>query len=222
MIIIIFNDYNMNEKYINLINTLTENNYQCIIDKKQNLETIPIGIGDILFKLVNLQENIISKPIYINLDLFQSGKYKSNKTSQSLVWFDNPYNNFIFRINLLNDIIENSIYFEKKDFIFVITSFNAVILDKINIIFNYKLIKKFNLSIDDAFYTNTNLNEKIINFIKVPFIIFHTKLRLSQNYDYNKIKLDLYIFFSELKIQKYNIILLGEQKFKPTLESDYI
>ena len=82
--------------------------------------------------MINLQENLVSKPVYINLDLFQSGYFKLNKISIPQVWFDNPYNNFIFRINLLNDIIENSIYFEKKDFIFVITNNDAVDITTIN------------------------------------------------------------------------------------------
>jgi hypothetical protein len=208
------------ESYKNLIDILVQNDYQYIIDEKQNIECIAVGIGDILFRLVNLQNNLVSKPVYINLDIFQSGLYKNNQNSESNIWFENPYNNFIFRINLLNDIIENSIFFKKKDFIFVITSLNALLLSKTNTTFNYRILQSFNLSLNPSFYNNT-LNETILNFIKKPFIVFHTKLRLNNDYNYNIIKEHLNMFFSGLKIHKYNIILLGEQKFKPTLESAY-
>ena len=217
------------ELYNNLIGVLNKNNYQYIVDydNKSNIIYIAVGIGDILFKLVNLQEDLVSKPIYINLDIFQSGYFKYNKLSEPKLWFNNPYNNFIFRINLLNDIVENSIYFEKKDFIFVINN-TEVTINNISTEFNYKKIKKFNLSVNDKFYTNNilinsvqYLKDTIQRFVKTPFIIFHSKLRLSPNYDCKQIKEHLHMFFSGLKIKKYNIILLGEQKIKPTLETDY-
>jgi hypothetical protein len=197
--------------YEQLINILDKNDYKYIIDTNDNIECIAIGIGDILFKLVNLQENLVSKPIYIYLNIFLNGMVNTT------IWFDNPYNNFIFRINLLNDIIKNSLFCEKKDFIFVI-SYSEIKISKLNITFNYRLIKNYNLSVDNAFYKNNTLNETIQNFIKDPFIIFHTKIRLNNNYDYAKIKKHLNMFFSGLKINKYNIIFLGEQKFKPTGE----
>lgn len=204
--------------YDNLVDILNKHNYSYIIDNQQNIQYIAVGIGDILFKLVNLQENLVSKPVYINLDIFQSGLYKNSENSESNVWFDKPYNNFIFRINLLNDIIENSIFFEKKDFIFIITSLNAAVLSKINTTFNYRKLQSFNLSLNPSFYKNNTLNETIQKFIKDPFIIFHTKLRLNYDYNYNEIKNHLNMFFSGLKIKKFNIILLGEQKFKPNNE----
>lgn len=199
------------ESYKNLINILAQNDYQYIIDNENNKQCIAIGIGDILFKLVNLQENLVSIPVYINLNIFLNGIINTG------IWFEDPFNHFIFRINLLNDIIKHSMYFKKTDFIFSITSSN-IDIQKLNITFNYRKIKHFSLSVDSTFYTINTLNERIQNFIKEPFIIFHTKLRLNNNYNYNKIKNNLNIFFSGLKIKKFNIILLGEQKFKPTSE----
>jgi len=207
----------MNNKILDL---LKNNNYKYIIDEKYTIECIAVGIGDILFKLLNLQENLIRKPVYINLDLFQSGNFKDKIDSEIKVLFDNPYNNFIFRINLLNDIIKNNIFLKKEDFIFVITNFNAMILSKTNTEFNYRKIKRYNLSINNEFYRNNTIDDNIQKFTKSPFIIFHTKLRLNKKYDYNTIKKNLNVFFSGLKIDKYNIILLGEQKFKNTFESN--
>jgi hypothetical protein len=204
--------------YDTLINILNKNGYKYINNNENNIDFIAVGIGDILFKLVNLQENLISKPVYINLDLFQSGCFKDDENSDLIIWFDKPYNNFIFRINMLNDIIKNNDFILNNDFIFVIN--NSSILNKINTTFNYNIIKKYNLLMNNEFYMNNTLNETIQKFIKEPFIIFHTKLRLNHDYDYNEIKTHLNMFFSGLKIKKYNIILLGEQKFKSTLESD--
>lgn len=198
--------------YEKLINVLNENNYQYIIDKKNMLNYTAIGIGDLLFRIINIQENLINKPIYINLNLFMNG------IINTAVLFHAPFNNFIFKINLLNDIINNNKFITKNDFIFVITSENCNI-NKMKGDLKYKLIKNFNLLTDNAFYNNNTLNERIQNFIKDPFIIFHTKLRLNKNYDCNKIKEHLDIFFSGFKIKKFNIILLGEQKFKSNLES---
>ena len=208
------------QSYSELTSFLNTNGYKYIIDKEYNIECIAIGIGDILFKLLNLQENLVTKPVFINLDIFQSGYYKNNNNSEKNVWLDNPYNNFIFRIELLNDIIKNSSYFEKKDFIFVITDFNAIILSKTNTEFNFTKIINYKLLVNDNFYTNNTINNSIQQFIQQPFIIFHTKLRLNKNYNYDTIKTQLNMFFSGLKVNKFNIILLGEQKFKNNTESN--
>jgi hypothetical protein len=194
-----------------LTDILSINNYKYIYDKNNNLNYTAIGIGDILFRIINIQENLVNKPIYINLNLFMNGMINTE------VWIDLPFNNFIFKINLLNDIIKHNKLISKDYFIFVITSKNCDI-NKIDSNFHCNLIKNFNLSIDDSFYKNNTLDEKVQNFIKEPFIIFHTKLRLNNSYNYAKIKQHLNMFFSGLKIKKFNIILLGEQKFKQTGE----
>jgi hypothetical protein len=198
-----------------LTNVLSINNYKYICDENNNLCYTAIGIGDILFRIINIQENLINKPIYINLNVFMNGIIDSD------IWIDSPFNNFIFKINLLNDIIKHNKLISKDYFIFVITSENCNI-NKIDTNFHYNLIKNFNLSIDDSFYKNNTMDERVQNFIKDPFIIFHTKLRLNNNYDYNKIKKHLNTFFSGLKINNFNIILLGEQKFKQTGEGHNI
>jgi hypothetical protein len=195
-----------------LTNVLSINNYKYICDENNNLCYTAIGIGDILFRIINIQENLINKPIYINLNVFMNGIIDSD------IWIDSPFNNFIFKINLLNDIIKHNKLISKDYFIFVITSENCNI-NKIDTNFHYNLIKNFNLSIDDSFYKNNTMDERVQNFIKDPFIIFHTKLRLNQKYDCNQIKEDLNTFFSGLKINKFNIILLGEQKFKQNTEA---
>jgi hypothetical protein len=208
------------ELYNQLITILNNNGYKYIIDNDQYKECIAVGIGDILFRLVNMQENLVSKPVYINLDLFQSGYFKADHYSESQVWFNNPYNNFIFRINLLNDIIKYNSFLDKKDFIFVITKFNACILSKVNTNFNYRKIQNYRLLVSQYFYDNVIISDSIKEFISMPYIIFHTKLRLNPKFDYAKIRCNLGIFFSHLKIKKFNIILMGEKIFPQTTESN--
>lgn len=208
------------ELYRDLIDILNENNYKYVIDYECVKEYTAIGIGDILFKLINIQEELVSKPVYINLDVFQSGYGKPNYESESQVWFDNPYNNFIFRINLLNDIIKHSIFFSKKDFIFVITKFNAILLSNINTNFNYNKIQNYKLWLNNNFYNTNTIDNNITEFIKTPFIIFHTKLRLNNSYNYSQIKYNLRNFFAYLKVNSFNIIIMGEQDMPNTWEKN--
>jgi hypothetical protein len=209
------------ELYRDLINILNEHNYEYVIDYEGVKEYAAIGIGDILFKLINIQEELVSKPVYINLDVFQSGYCKPNYESESQVWFDNPYNHFIFRINLLNNIINHSIFFSKKDFIFVITKFNAILLSNINTNFNYNKIQNYKLLLNNNFYNTNTIDNNITEFIKTPFIIFHTKLRLNNSYNYSQIKYNLRIFFTHLKVNSFNIIIMGEQEMPNTWEQKF-
>lgn len=206
--------------YIPLINILNDNGYSYIIDNNDEQKYIAIGIGDILFKLLNIQENLASKPVYINLDIFQNGKFKLNDNSKLDIWFDNPQNNFIFRITLLNDMIKHNPFLNKKDFIFIISKFNACIMTRITNFLNYDKINNFKLLIDDNFYINNTISDNIKEFISTPYIIFHTKLRLNNNFNYNNIKKKLNNFFSQLKIKKFNIILIGEKIFPQTFEKN--
>ena len=206
------------ELYRDLIDILNENNYKYVIDYEGVKDHIAIGIGDILFKLLNIQEELVSKPVYINLDIFQSGYVKLNYENEPQVWFDNPYNNFIFRINLLNDIIKHSMFFSKKDFIFIITKFNADILSNINTNFNYNKIQNYKLWLNNNFYNTNTIDNNITEFIKTPFIIFHTKLRLNNSYNYSQIKYNLRNFFAYLKVNSFNIIIMGEQDMPNTWE----
>jgi hypothetical protein len=122
---------------------------------------------------------------------------------------------------MLNDICENSDFIKKDNIVFFSNKSLSLIEKVVDTNFNYRELKNFYLSVTPNFF-NYQFKEKIIDFIKDPFIIFHTKLRLNKNYNYNEIKTHLNIFFSNLKVNKFNIILLGEQKFEDTHESNIL
>jgi hypothetical protein len=204
----------------NLIKILEDNGYKYIYDENHSNYSMAVGIGDILFMLVNLQQYLISSPIYINLDIFITGLFRDNFESETKIWFDNLYNNFIFRIKMLNDIIDNNNKIKKNDIIFFTTKFNSGIISKIIINFNYRLIKNYSLELNASFFLYS-FNEAISNFIKDPFIIIHTKLRLNNKYNYSQIKYNLKNFFSQIKINKFNILIMGEQMMPVTYESNY-
>jgi hypothetical protein len=195
-----------------ILSLIKQNNFK-IITTPINLKYIANGIGDILFMLLNLQENLITKPLYINLNLYENGLVFDKGVK---VWFKNPFNALEFRINLLNDIIINNTFIKKTDIIFVLHK-NIIPMHHYNTNFNYTKIKHFSLNQNKIFYNN-ELSKNIQNFIQTPFVIFHTKLRLSEKYNYTKIKNMMSIFFSKLKIKNFNIILMGEKKFPSTIE----
>ena len=202
-------------QYNEIIDILNIHNYNYIYDINDNLVYTAIGIGDILFRLINIQEKLIDKPVYINLNMFLNGIINSK------IWLKNPFNNFMFKISLLNDIIKYNKLITKKDFVFIITNQECNV-NKMNTEFYFRKIKNYNLLIDCKFYIDNTIDDSIQKFIKEPFIIFHTKLRLNKDYDYNKIKKNLNIFFSGLKVHKFNIILLGEKSFEITQEGHNI
>jgi hypothetical protein len=190
---------------------LTKYGFQYMHDDEHSKLSIPVGIGDILFKLAFVQQQLKHKPLYINLDIFITGRIEMNK--QSLVWFDDVLNAFIFRIKLLSDICENNENIKKEDIIFFTTKYGIGLFEKMETNFNYSILKNFKLYINPNFF-NCSFDNKVINFIKDPFIIIHTKLRLNNNYNYQLIKYNLNNFFKHLYIKNFNIIIMGEKNFE--------
>lgn len=187
-------------------------------DFNNSFSSIPVGIGDLLFKLTYLQQGLIKKPVYINIDIFISGLLKFHEGDNPIIWFSEPYNNFIFRIKMLNDICENNNYICKNDIIFFSTN-NYSVLEKYTVNFNYRQLNEFVLKVNPNFFIDT-FEENIINFIKSPFIIIHTKLRLNSSYNYKKIKFNLKNFFTYLQINAFNVIIMGEKTFPTNYESN--
>nr|QBK88463.1 MAG: hypothetical protein LCMiAC01_01400 [Mimivirus LCMiAC01] len=172
-------------KYLNLINKYNITLYNKYVNTNK---VSTVGIGDVLLALIWLKNNIIDGPIFINLGM---SKY-----------FENPINAFEFRIQLINIIIkENKLNSNIIKYIYNKKYYRGI---DINLINN---IKNFKLKIPEVKFKNS-LNEKLNN---KKYIIFHTKCRFVQNYDYVNLIKKLSKFYLNYK-SKYKIILLGEKK----------
>ena len=158
----------------------------------ENINGYALGIGDIFFDILFIQEKLVKSPIIINLKYFVNDD-----------WYPKPINALEFRILLLKDILKNHNTLSINDIKFIYTenkNINMLDLQKIN---NIKL----------------NIKNDFLNYdIKYKdYIIFHTKLRFNRGYNYENIKNNIKVFCESYKT-KYNIILLGEQEFPNTIE----
>jgi hypothetical protein len=199
------NNYN---DYLNLLN---ENGFEYIITDNANTNFHGFGMGDLLFCIVSLENNLINSPITISINFFLNNytEFNSKKTRS---WNNDYYNSFIFRLKLINDICLNSDSIKKSDFIFIFNKNNIVYDTQFNLLINYRLIKNYQINIKNTFFDNINDSD---------FIVFHTKIRLNDKFDYQHIKNTLKILFSKLKITKSKkIYLLGEKIFLPSYEQN--
>ena len=149
------------------------------------------GIGDILFRLLSISNNLIDEPFYINLNYFKTMYYDTD-----------PIMQLEFRIKLIMDLLK----------------YNNISNDRVKFIFsnNYH-IKQF-LPYDKIIHFNLNLklddeSEKLDD----EYIIFHTKCRHLINEDYVLLKKNIKDFCKNNK-SKYKIIIMGERKFPYTEE----
>jgi hypothetical protein len=165
------NKYNINTQYLNIKCDAT-------------------GIGDILFRILVIKNNLITTPFYINLNYFTKPYYKMD-----------PINQLEFRIRLILDILKyNNIDNKRIQFVF---SDNYDISQEIP----YDLIENFNLDFEQY---NHNSEE---------YIIVHTKCRHSSQENYKILKENIKLFCKNNTF-KYKIIIMGERVFPHTEEVD--
>lgn len=179
------------------------------------------GIGDILFRLVCFNNNLINEPFYINLMYFTRPYYMTE-----------PINQLEFRFLLINDILKYNNM--KKDIIKFVFS-NCYDIDQ-NM--PYNLIENFNLKISHAGpprqlgtlgvtpYTSPTIitirdtvTDTVIDINSNEYIIFHTKCRHYNGEDYGFLKDSIKTFCKNNKL-KYKIIIMGERVFPHTEEVD--
>lgn len=173
------------EKMIELINS----NGLHISDKSFERSS-PLGLGDILFSFVLLNNNIIE---YININIATFLVYK------------NTINYFEFRVNLILDLCKyNNICKSKIIFYFAIEGYEYLAKENASL---YKYIKNFKL----------NLSDKDVDENTKKNINFHTKARVyTDKKNYNNYINTYSNFLSNLKISElYDINILGE-KYVPS------
>jgi len=171
-VIQICNKYNINTQHINIKCDAT-------------------GIGDILFRILSIKNDLITTPFYINLNYFTKPYYNMD-----------PINQLEFRIKLILDILNyNNINIQLIQFVF---SNNYDISQEIP----YHLIENYNLNFEHN-YDNS----------KEEYIIFHTKCRHNSQENYKILKENIKLFCKN-NIFKYKIIIMGERVFPHTEEVD--
>ena len=158
-----------------------------------------MGIGDLLWNILHLQNKIWDTPLYINIFYYTNTRY-----------YPQPTNALIFRLELLSDILDNHYSLDKSNVIFYIDN---IMSERYNTSFKYNKIKSFNI--------NSKINFPIFNNDDDEYIIFHTKLRLSHIDNYRLIKENIKNFCNNFK-SKYTIYILGEQYMPKTAESEYV
>jgi hypothetical protein len=164
--------------------------------KTINEKIIPnaMGIGDILFDILHLENNIWPQPLFFNIFYFTNNRF-----------YPNPINALRFRLDLLSDILLNHPKLSKKSVIFYL---NPDLNEQYKSTFKYDKLNSFNLQ----------SNFKIPDFDDNEYIVFHTKLRLSTHSNYIVIKNEIKDFCKNFK-SKYKIYILGEKKMSITDES---
>jgi hypothetical protein len=184
------------DELINIKKIIKEYNFNFSDNDKHEPDSM--GIGDLLINILHLQHNLFHSPIKLNVKAFTS--------SSSNVWYTNPINALKFRLQLLDDILKNHKFLEKNDVIFFYND-----NENYNQDFMWKNLKNFKLN------SEMNLNDKICD---EKYIVFHTKLRLRNNFDYNMIKNQILNFSKNFRTD-YTICLLGEQYFPQTSEKKW-
>jgi hypothetical protein len=148
------------------------------------------GIGDILFRILCIKNNLIPGPFNINLTNFTRPYYGTD-----------PINQLEFRIRLIIDLFKfNNISANSLNFFF---NKNLSYIDN-NQYLPYNSINNYKL--------NMYNNDSTGNTDTEPYIIFHTKCRHNSTEDYTFLKHKIKEFCINFK-SKYKIYIMGEKMF---------
>jgi hypothetical protein len=171
--------------------------YDCDVKPDIDQSCPALGLGDILFRLLHIQEGLCEPVFYINIHVYKTTEF-----------YPNPYDQLKFRIELLKDILSNHKTLSMKNVEFVDKSTMYVHQD-----FRYDELKTLRLTLLKSFWDN--IPKKIDT--SEEYIVFHTKLRLLSFCNYKEIKEKISNLCAGFK-SKYKLVILGEQTFPQTLE----
>lgn len=167
----------------------------CIANNLKDSSKTALGIGDLLFTINLLQKKVIEAPIYVNLNYFKNNTYP------------NPLNALKFRIQLINYICKTNAI-GSESFVFIYDN-NMNLNQHAN-----ELVHLTDLRLD-CDWINIPTEVQLIN---EKYIIFHTKCRFLQGYNYESLKSSLKLLFNNYRA-KFAIVLLGERMFPETTET---
>lgn len=202
----------MTDKNI-FIDLLNKYDFKYLTIDHTNIKFHGFGLGDLLFNIIFLQNNIIETPIHLSLDFYLQNGYKNRGTNDSLIWNNDYYKSLEFKLKLLDDLCNNNNNIKKEDILFISNIDNIVYNDQFNLSLPYRLITNYKLNVQENFFNKINEDS--------DYIVFHTKLRLINSYNYENIKKTLGDLFSNLKIKNSSkIYILGEREFEKNYESN--
>lgn len=158
----------------------------------QNGEIIQTGIGDILLLFLLVNNKLIRGPLYFNLSIVIDNIYKLN----------NNINNFEFKLQLLNKIRAHDkiiFYYDKSPF-----NYTNNWQPKLSNITNFSVMHNY---------------FDLVNPFEQEYIIFHTKCRFADKFNYSYVKERMKLFCKNFKTN-YNIIILGDRYMPRNSEAD--
>ena len=168
-------------KYQTIVNLITKHNLS-FTTPDVPLPSVKHGISDLLLYSLCMKNNPKLTSISINIAIFLDNIYSIEQVEHFI----------ISRIHLLSKL------FSKNQISFF---FNPSVLlydhsENKDIIDFTKLQPFFNLS--------------YIPILQQPYVVFHTKCRFTNDFNYTWLKLAIYEFVKQLR-SKYIVILLGER-----------
>ncbi len=162
--------------------TLCKNyNFEVINDETKICRAT--GLGDLLYLILGIQQNLVETPTYINLHYFM----------HSNMYYIDPITHLEFRLKLLTDLLINN-NINPNIIKFVKNSVHDIVQP-----FIYHRLQNLHLNWD--IQNNT---------IKQPYIIFHTKLRFHATYDMMQLKEKIKKFAESFRTE-FTIVLMGER-----------
>lgn len=189
---------------------LENNNINYTINNDTDVIFSGFGLGDLLYSILCFENDLFISPINISVNFFLE-QFFDIEQQTIIVWNENLKNSLEFRVRLINDICKHSKKIKINNFCFLFNENNIVNSNQFNVtITDLRLINNFRLNLDNNFFNN---------FDDDNFIVFHTKLRLTSNHNYEEIKMNLRKVLSTLKIKESkNIYIIGEKAFKTNYE----
>jgi len=182
-----------------------------VLNRNTSVQFHGFGIGDLLFSIISLQNNIINSPINISINFFLNQCFQDNKKVE---WNENLEDALEFRLKLITDICEHNKKININNFCFILNDNNIVHNNQFLLSIDYRLINKYRIETMNSFFDDKFLDND-------EYIVFHTKIRLRLHFDYDLIKKNLKMLFSKLRIKNSKkIYLLGEKSFKKNYEAN--
>lgn len=188
-------------------------NFNYVVDYINKYKYHAIGMGDILNAFCYIKEKIMLSPFIFPIQFFQNTDY-----------YLEPMNALEFRFKLIHELIQSN-QLDNSDFLivipqdFIFDSLYTIPLTEWLIQSENTYIPICNIKVTSFKLDLKSINKDIIpiELLNEPYLVFNTKLRFINNYDYITLRKNLEIFFKNYKT-KYIIVLLGEQHFGYTNE----